>query len=236
MDRRPEVAVVEGRQLSPTGENVRFPTLAEQRRNTAAGEIICLAGAAGLVRADAFETSGGFRGDLLACELDDLCIRQRKRGAHIWRMDANMLVCEPARGAFAGWWRRAVTRGFDSAYAASLHGGPPDRIGVAQMARAIIWGGAFPVLILLVAGGAALIAMELAPMLPTTVVFLVAVAAGVALYGVKIFASAIRRGILSPSSWGQAFGAVLGRFGEFSGVLRFWFGGDRPGARAGKVR
>ena len=55
--------------------------------------------------------------------------------------------------------------------------------------------------------------------------------AGAAIVILKVIASAFRRGPFRPSSWARAFGVVFGRYLECLGVLRFWFGGDRPGQK-----
>ncbi|MEO1136330.1 MAG: hypothetical protein AAFW68_06930, partial [Pseudomonadota bacterium] len=91
-----------------------------------------------------------------------------------------------------------------------------------------LWGGAFPVFVLLAAGLGALAASQLAPLTPATLVAAGLLVIGAGVYGLKILASLLRRGPFQLASWGEAFGAVLGRFPEFFGVLRFWFGGNRP--------
>lgn len=227
MDRRPEVAIIEGRM----GENVapRFPTLSDQRKFETPGEVMTLAGGAAFMRADSFEAAGGFRGDLLSCEVDDLCIRQRRRGGHVWRIEPDMIVeTSPQPG---GWRRRALLRGFDGAYAMSLHGGPPERHGVLETMRAVFWGGVYPLAVAALAGLGALAASMLAPLTPAPMVAIGVLIAGAAIVILKVIASAFRRGPFRPSSWARAFGVVFGRYLECLGVLRFWFGGDRPGQK-----
>lgn len=226
MQRRPEVAVIDGRILNAKGKPLSYPTLAEQRERETSGEIVTVAAGGAFVRAEAFEAAGGFRGDLLTSELDDLCIRQRRRGAHVWRLDADMAISKERRRR--SWWARAVLRGFDNAYAMSLHGGPPERFRVAETANAVIWGLGFPLFILFAAGAGALIASKLAPLMKAPLVAIGVLAVGAAIYGLKILASLMARGPFRAASWGEAFGAVLGCFPEALGVLGFWFGGDRP--------
>ncbi|MAW80282.1 MAG: hypothetical protein CMI63_08580 [Parvularcula sp.] len=228
MERRPEVAVIEGSTRRRNGDHVSFPTVAEQRKYQTPGEIVAVAAPGAFMRTEAFEAAGGFRGDLLSCEDDDLCIRQRRRGAHIWRLETDMMIREPRK---MGWWKRAVLRGFDNAYAMSLHGGPPERHGVGETVRAVIWGFFIPFAIIVAAGLAAAAAAMLAPLTPAPVAAAAVLALGALLYALKILASIIRRGPFRIASWGEAFGAIFGRFAEAMGVFRFWFGGDRP-ARA----
>lgn len=228
MERRPEVAVIDGAVRSRSGRRFPFATLSEQRRNETSGEIVTTASEGALVRASAFEAAGGFRGDLLSCDIEDLCIRQRRRGAHVWRLESDMMIREPRQASFSAWWSAALQRGFDKAYAMSLHGGPPERHGVAETAQAVIWGCVFPLAIAVFAGLGAFAASMFAPMTPAPFVAAAIVAAGVAVYLVKYLASVFRRGFFRPSSWRNGFYAVFGRFGEFLGALRLWTGGSRP--------
>lgn len=226
MERRPEVAVIDGRMRDAKGGPLASRTLAEQRLREASGEVVSVADSGAFVRAEAFEAAGGFRGDLLSCEIDDLCIRQRRRGAHAWRLDADMAIVKERRQR--GWWRQSVLRGFDNAYAMSLHGGPPDRYGVRETASAITWGLVIPALIIVSAVLGEVVASKFAPAMRAPLAAAGVLLLGAAVYGLKILASLLLRGPFRLASWGEAFGAVLGRFPESLGVLRFWFGGDRP--------
>jgi hypothetical protein len=119
-------------------------------------------------------------------------------------------------------------RGFDNAYAMSLHGGPPERRGVGETVRAVFWGLAMPLAIIASAILGAFAASMFAPLTPALYVAVFMLAAGAGVYVLRLLASAVRRGPFRMASWGEAFGAVFGRFAEASGVFRFWFGGDRP--------
>ena len=228
MARRPEVAIIEGAVRDEEGNSAEYLTVSEQRNNETPGEIVMTTSGGAFVRASAFEAAGGFRGDLISLDMEDLCIRQRRRGAHVWRLEANMWVHDAARPR-AGHWRRAARRrGFDNAYAMSLHGGPPERHGVMQTVRAVVWGCVFPVLIAVVAGLGALAGSVLAPMTPPMYIAAGIIAAGVSVYLLQFLPSVFRRGVFKPSSWRQGFYTVFGRFSEFSGALRYWLGADRP--------
>ena len=228
MERRPEVTMVEGKTHTHDGAAIEQQTIAKQKKQERSGEVPLIAGASVFTRADAFEAAGGFRGDLLACETEDLCVRQRRRGGHIWRLDANMLLCEKKKPTMGKWWANSAARGFENAYAVALHGGPPERMGVMETARAVFWGFVFPFAIIAAAAIGAAGAAVLAPLTPPQIVAGSVLAIGFGVYGVKIIASILRRGAFRPSSWRKGFYAVLGRFPEFFGVLRFWLGGNRP--------
>ena len=222
MARRPEVSVVEGFLKTHDGSDIQLATLRDEKRIQGDGEIQCANCGTALVRTENFEAIGGFRGDLTTAETEDLCIRLRRRGARIWRSDAVMAICRPSLKVRRNWWRDHVKRGFKNAYSMSLHGGPPERLGVYDTMMAIVWGFLFPVGILgaAIAGGlaAGVLDMRVSP---------IVLAAGILAVGVFVFAvlvgvSVIRRGIFRPSSWARAFGAVFGRIPEFAGASKVW--------------
>ncbi|WP_425407753.1 AAA family ATPase [Hyphococcus sp.] len=228
MERRPEVAVVEGAMRNQPGHNFHFATLSELKNSETPGEIVATTSGGALVRASAFEAAGGFRGDLITWDLEDLCIRQRRRGCHVWRLDSGMLIRNPQKATLRSWWKNALLRGYDNAYAMSIHGGPPERQGVSQTIQAVLWGCVFPVVIAVIATLGGLAASMLAPMTPARYVAAGIIAAGIGVYMIKYLASVLRRGMFRPSSWRNGFYAVFGRFAEFFGALRFWTSGSRP--------
>lgn len=224
MDRRPEIAVVEGRASDAAGRPVHNP--AGGRR---AGEIQ-IAGATSLVRAAAFEGAGGFRGDLIANEMTDLCVRLRRRGAHLWRLDAAMGV--DARERPGGWWARGARRGFEYAHGVDLHGAPPEQLFIAEQNRAVVWGVIIPILIIVAAGCGAAFSSWLAPLLKPYLAASAAVGAGAVLYLTRIIVSASLYGAGKADSWRAALCETLAYFPEAFGVWRYHFGGARAKAAA----
>jgi type II secretory pathway predicted ATPase ExeA len=221
MARRPEVAVLDGR------------TILDQRRATVLDRVLAAASdrppgeiqAAGpnaLFRVDAFEQAGGFRGDIVADATGDLCVRLRRRGAHVWRSDAVMATVEAGRLTFKGWRLETMRIGFASAAGAALHGAPPERYGVKEQSRAFFWGGLLPALIAVAAvlsafasgafGGSAAVGVA------AVFVF------GLTVYGLKAAVAAMSDQAPPGASWSYGFYSTLGRFPEFAGVLRYWFG------------
>ena len=87
---------------------------------------------------------GGYRGDLIAGEEPELCIRMREKGWRVWRMDAEMTLHDAELKFFSQWWRRALRGGYAFAQGAWLHGSAPERHFVYLSCRAWIWGIALP--------------------------------------------------------------------------------------------
>jgi penicillin amidase len=70
------------------------------------------------MRVQPLRDTGGYRDDLIAGEEPELCLRLRKAGWKIWRLDAEMTLHDAQILRFDQWWRRTVRADTDSAAAA----------------------------------------------------------------------------------------------------------------------
>lgn len=229
MSRRPEVAALEGSIAYRTVSGRTFAR-SSGRKVSEDGELQA-SGPNVFFRADAFEAAGGFRGDIVADETADLCIRLRRRGAHVWRSEEPMARIEEGDPSFSAWRARAVADGYSYAAGAALHGSPPEKFCVREQARAVVWGAAFPLAIVIsaIAGG---VAMALAPNGVNPIVFALSiVAAGAMIYALKIMIAAAANGFFKPSSWVAGARSTLRHFFEYAGVSKYWFS-PRKGAKA----
>jgi type II secretory pathway predicted ATPase ExeA len=225
MERRPEIAAVEGVAVESAAERSPFNRAAELADAAEAGEVQTI-GSCAFVRADAFEGAGGFRGDLVVNETRDLCIRLRRRGAHIWRLDAAMCVRDSRLASARDWWRRSARRGYEYAHGAALHGAPPDRLFRSNRLAALLWGACAPAAVLfsgaLVGVFAAFAASPASGLIAAAVVLALGVVAYVAKIAVVAYGRRGKRGAL-----GYAFWLVAGYCAEAAGVWRYHFGGSR---------
>lgn len=202
---RPEVAVVCGRRREAHPEASVYNRLCDMEWDGPSGEARFCGGDA-LARLAALDEVGGFRDDLIAGEEPELCLRLRKAGWRVWRLDSEMTLHDARMTRFGQWWRRSLRAGHAFAEGAALHGAPPDRHWVAETRRALAWGAGLPLLIL-VAGTTE----------PALFVFAAA-------YPAQVLRIATRRGISRRSSWEWAAFTVLGKFAEAAGALRFYAG------------
>ena len=222
LSRRSEVAALEGVTESNGGGPSIFSRVLAISGNEGESEIQA-AGPNAVFRADAFEAAGGFRGDIVADETADLCIRLRRRGAHIWRSDAVMASRAPEDMTLSDWRRKSASKGYAYAAGAALHGAAPERLFVKDQARAMMWGAFFPALLIVGSIGAflftqfAVIGGE--PGLAALAVFGV----GFMIYVLKAATIALKRGPFNIGSWAEAFLKTYGYFGEAGGVMRYWF-------------
>ena len=88
--------------------------------------------------------AGGYRDNLIAGEEPELCLRLRRGGGEVRRINAEMTLHDAAITRFSQWWRRSKRAGHAFAEGAALHGAPPDRHWVRETRRAVIWGAGVP--------------------------------------------------------------------------------------------
>ncbi|MGP0087123.1 MAG: glycosyltransferase [Steroidobacteraceae bacterium] len=149
LDAHRDVAVVYGRRRERNPTRSIYNKLCNIEWDTPIGEAKACGGDA-LMRTDAFEQVHGFRGDVIAAEDTELCVRLRAAGWRIWRLEAEMTVHDAAMTRIDQWWRRALRCGYAFAQVAYLHGSTPERQFVWESRRAWLWGFCVPVACLLV--------------------------------------------------------------------------------------
>lgn len=141
----PQAGVVCGRRRERFPAASVYNRLADAEWNTPVGPAMACGGDA-LMRYPAVAAAGGYRADLIAGEEPELCLRLRRAGWHIWRIDAEMTLHDAAMTRFGQWWRRARRAGHAFAEGAALHGAAPERHWVAETRRALVWGLGLPML------------------------------------------------------------------------------------------
>lgn len=212
MERRPDVAVVCGRRRERDPEASIYNRLCDIEWNTPVGEAIACGGDS-LVRAAAFAEVGGFDSRLIAGEEPEFCHRLRATGARIWRLDETMTFHDAAIYRLSQWWMRAIRSGFGYAQVwASTRGGTMP-LYQTELRRAAFWAGILPLSILF--------ASAIYPL------------AGLALLGIyclQVVRIAYRRGLTRAESWAFAFFAVLAKFPELLGAMRYSIRVRRKGA------
>ena len=87
-----------------------------------------------MVRASAFRRAGGYDPTIIAGEEPELCLRLRRDGWKVLRLDAEMTGHDMAMTRFAQWWRRSVRAGHAYAEGAARHGRGPERHWCARSA------------------------------------------------------------------------------------------------------
>lgn len=200
---QPGVVAVCGRRRERFPGASIYNQLCDVEWNTPIGEAKAFGGDV-LIRMDALVRSGGYDPSLIAGEEPELCVRLRAAGGRIWRLDCEMTRHDAAMHSFKQWWLRTVRAGFAYAAGQGIHGDPPERHFVAETRRAVLWGGAMPLALML-----------------STLAWPWA-ACGFAIYPVQVLRLAARkRQQQQPVPWAQASFLVLGKFAEMWGCLKW---------------
>lgn len=93
-----------------------------------------------MMRTAAFQEVGGFDPTLPAGEEPELCLRMRRRGWSVWRVEAEMARHDIAMTRFGQWWRRSVRTGHAYAEGAARHGRSPERHYRRPVRSITFWG------------------------------------------------------------------------------------------------
>lgn len=195
----PKAVVVCGRRRERFPRASVWNRLCDREWDTPVGPARACGGDA-LMRLPALRAVGGFRPDLIAGEEPELCLRLRRTGGEVWRIDAEMTLHDAAMTRLSQWWRRCQRAGHAYAEGAALHGKGPERHWVSETRRALVWGLGVP----LVAGAVA-----------------VAHPLGAAMVLMLWPLQALRLALRWRDPAAAAFN-VLGKLPEALGVLGYW--------------
>ncbi|MEP2717201.1 glycosyltransferase family A protein [Pseudophaeobacter sp.] len=198
LDAHPEVAVTCGRRRERHPQASIYNQLCDAEWDTPIGEAKACGGDA-LMRLEALRAVDGYRDSLIAGEEPEMWLRLRHKGWKIWRLEAEMTLHDAQMTRFGQWWNRSRRAGHAFAEGAALHGAPPDRHWVAETRRAVIWGAALPLVLIL---GALL----LSPW---------ALLLGL-IYPLQLLRLSRRMGLR------PAWFSLLGKFAECTGVVEYW--------------
>ena len=210
LDERPDAAAVCGRLRERHPERTVYNRLADLEWDTPIGEARACGGVA-MMRVEALRQAGGFNPALIAGEEPELCVRFRRDGWKIFRIDAEMALHDMAMTRFRQWWRRAARAGHAYAEGWALHGGPPERHYARETRSIVVWGIVVP-----------LLALGLAQ--PTRGASLL-LFGGHALLAWKVYRyGRVHRGWRPADARAYAFFVVLGKFAGAVGLVRYWFG------------
>jgi glycosyltransferase involved in cell wall biosynthesis len=143
LDLEGDAAAVCGRLRERHPEQSVYNWLCDKEWDRPAGEVRAFAGNV-MIRAEALKRVGGYRDDVIAGEEEELSVRLRQANWRLWRLSNEMALHEAAMLHFSQWWKRSSRAGYAFAQGAYLHGALPERFGVRESARALVWGFAIP--------------------------------------------------------------------------------------------
>ena len=145
LEEDPRVAVVCGRRREMKPRETRYNQLCDMEWNTPIGETVACGGDA-LMRVTSVEEVGGYDGTLIAGEEPEMCLRLRRLGHRIWRVDCEMTRHDAQMTKFSHWWLRNVRAGY--AYAEGYHryGKQPEKLNRRAVASNLAWGLGLPII------------------------------------------------------------------------------------------
>jgi GT2 family glycosyltransferase len=203
LESHPDVAAVCGRLRERYPEQAVYNWLCDQEWDQPAGKVRAVGGLA-MMRASALKAVGGYRDDVIAAEEDELCVRLRAAGWHIWRLNVEMAIHDAAMMHFSQWWWRSFRCGYAFALGSYLHGAPPERHFVWESRRASTWGLWLPI----------------ACLVASVAIFPWGLMAWL-IYPLQILRQTVRNSGPLSHRLTLAFYQVLGRFPEALGKIRF---------------
>jgi GT2 family glycosyltransferase len=209
LDKDVKLAAVCGRRRERRPQASIYNRLCDIEWNTPLGTAKACGGDA-LMRVQAFREVGGFNPDLIAGEEPELCVRLRKRGWTVLRIDADMTLHDANLSSIGQWWKRNVRAGHAFAEGACLHGEPPERHWVKEVRSNWFWGLALPGMALGLGG-------------PTQGGSLILLAAYGLLAG-RVYGSLRRRGFSGRDAAASATFTVLGKFPQMWGQWKYRWG------------
>ena len=147
LENRAEVGIVCGRRRERFPQRSIYNLLCDLEWNTPIGEATACGGDA-MMRVSAFKQAGEFNPQLIAGEEPELCVRLRRRGWKIFRLNAEMTIHDAEMTKFSQWWNRSMRAGHAYAEGASIHGKSPERHWVKESKSIWFWGLGLPISIL----------------------------------------------------------------------------------------
>ena len=210
LEENPDIGVVCGRRRERFPESTVYNHLADLEWDSPVGEAKACGGDA-MMRVEAVRKVGGYNPAIIAAEDDEVCLRIRREGWKVVRIDAEMTLHDMAMTSFQQWWRRSTRTGHAYAEGSAMYGRTPERHFVRQTRSAIFWG----ILIPLTALGLAW---------PTRGISLMLLAGYFLLYRRTCRYYAVQRGWPLADARLYAFWIVLAKFPHALGVIRYWLG------------
>ncbi|WP_339037610.1 glycosyltransferase [Bradyrhizobium symbiodeficiens] len=203
LERHLEACAVFGRRRERYPERSIYNRICDAEWNVPCGPARACGGDV-LMRTNALQAVGGYRDDFIAGEEPELCVRLRRAGWTIWRIEAEMTLHDAAMTRFGQWWRRNVRSGYAFALGSHVHGAPPERLWVWECRRAWLWGAGIP---LAAAAGVAFVG-------PPGLALLL-------IYPLQLLRRIPRQRGPWPDRLKLALLELTGRFAETTGMVRF---------------
>ena len=205
----PDVVVVCGRRREEFPADSVYNLLCDVEWNTPVGEAKACGGDS-MMRVAAFKKVGGFNPGLIAGEEPELCVRLRREGGRILRINAEMTLHDAKITRFGQWWKREIRNGHAYAEGLWLHGSSRDRHWVRESLRSWFWAFFLPLFTIIA-------------LIPTQGLSIVLLLIAYSLLAVKVYRMAVNKGFNSKNAMYYAlFCGVLDKYPKLLGQIQFF--------------
>lgn len=202
----PQLAIVCGRRREQFPEASVYNRLADMEWNTPIGEALACGGDA-LMRVAAIAQVQGYNPSLICGEEPEMCLRLRRLGWKIQRIDADMTHHDAAMQRFSQWWMRSIRGGWFVAEGRNLYGAAPERYLVNEWRSGWFWGLLIPGFALMLAGVTQGLSLSLL--------------LGYGVLANKIYRDRRRQGDSSAQAWLYARFCTLSKLPQMIGQLKY---------------
>jgi GT2 family glycosyltransferase len=199
------VAVVCGRRREKEVNASIYNELIDLEWDTPIGEASACGGDS-MMRVEALRAVGGFDARMTAGEEPELCLRIRRHGFKVVRLDCEMTLHDADLQRFGQMWRRFARAGHAYTESFFLHGAALDPAARRRLVSFIAWGGILPGLII----ASMLVVPVVGVFLP--VLYLLQ---WTRIYRARISMTVGRKAALYASA------CLIGKFAELEGALRY---------------
>ncbi|MEM9905559.1 MAG: glycosyltransferase [Cyanobacteria bacterium P01_D01_bin.44] len=145
-----QLAIVCGRRQERFPEGSVYNRYTDLEWEAPAGEVSACGGDA-LIKVCALQAVNGYNNTLICGEEPEMCIRLRRLGWKIRRLDRTMVLHDADMQKFGQWWKRAVRGGWAVAQGFAMYGQAPEQYMARQHRSGWLWGVLIPGFALLVA-------------------------------------------------------------------------------------
>ncbi len=202
------LAVVCGRRRERNPDATIYNRHCDMEWDTPIGPAKACGGDA-MMRIAAYQQAGGFNHSLICGEEPELCIRIRKAGWLIERLDAEMTLHDANMTRFSQFWKRSVRGGWAYAEGAAMHGKAPERHCVRQAINTWLYGAILPITSIGLAWPSCGISLA--------VMFII-----YARHVVKVRNDRLRHGDAPKHAWSYAWLATIAKIPEAIGQAQYW--------------
>jgi GT2 family glycosyltransferase len=208
MDENEHLAVVCGRRREKFPDQTIFNQMVDMEWDTPVGEATACGGDS-LIRLAAYLEVGGLDDSLIAGEEPEFCLRLRRAGWRVHRLDAEMTRHDADMRRWSQWWNRNKRSGHAYAEWHHRYGTGPERFGAAAVRSILEW----------------------TVVLPMLAIGLAWLTWGFSLLGFGLYALLYRRIRAHRLEHGDepalaslyARYCMLGKFPQLCGILTYWF-------------